>query len=77
MVLAEGGDFTLISYRWVDRFLVRYMRVKIKKLVLLESVRKRSFTKEAYKEFYSLLSFHLEFKVICHTNIANMDEYSM
>jgi len=31
--------------------------------------------KEAYKEFYGLLSFHLEFKAIRHTNIANMDEH--
>jgi len=53
------------------------MRVKIKKSVLLESVRKRSFTKEAYKEFYSLLSFYLKFKAIYYINIANMDKYGI
>jgi len=77
MVLAEGGDFTPIGYCWVDRFLARHTRVKIKKSVLLESVRKRGSIKEAYKEFYSLLSFHLESKAICHTNIINIDEHGM
>jgi len=53
------------------------MRVKIKKLVLLESVRKRGFIKEAYKEFYGLFNFHLEFKAIRYTNIANIDKHGM
>ena len=77
MVLAEGGDFTPISYCQVDRFLARHTRIKIKKSVLLESARKRSSTKEAYKEFYNLLNFYLESKAIRHTNIANMDKHSM
>jgi len=33
--------------------------------------------KEAYKEFYGLFSFHLEFKAIYHTNITNMDKHSI
>jgi len=53
------------------------MRVKIKKLVLLESVGKRGSIKEAYKEFYSLLSFHLKSKAIYYTNITNIDEYGI
>ena len=48
-----------------------------KKSVLLESVRKRSSIKEAYKEFYGLLNFHLEFKTIRYINIANIDKHSI
>jgi len=33
--------------------------------------------KEAYKEFYGLLNFHLKFKAIRHTNIANINKHSM
>jgi len=77
IVLAEGGDFTPIGYRWVDRFLARHTRVQTKKSVLLESARKRGSTKEAYEEFYGLLSFHLESKAIRHTNIANIDKHGM
>jgi len=49
----------------------------MKKSVLLESARKRGFTKEAYKEFYSLLSFYLESKAIHYTNITNIDKHGM
>jgi len=76
-VLRQGGDFTPLGHRWVDRFFKRYKRIKIKKSVLLERSRTRGFTKATYEDFYNCLDFQLRSKRILPRNITNMDEYGM
>ena len=76
-VLRQGGDFTPLSYRWVNRFFKRYKCIKIKKSILLKRLRTRGFTKATYEDFYNRLNFQLRFKRILPRNITNINKYSI
>ena len=76
-MLRQGGDFTPLGHRWVDRFLKRHKRIKTKKSVLLERSRTRGSTKATYEDFYNRLDFQLRSKRILPRNITNMDEHGM
>jgi len=54
-VLRQRGSTTRIGYRWPDRLLNRYKRVKTKDSVLLERLGVRGSTRAKYKDFFNRL----------------------
>lgn len=77
LILSKAGVFQLLGQRWVDRFLRRHSRVKMKGSSLLDAERKKGSTKAKYEDFYARLKHQIESKNIPPCHIAHMDEHGM
>jgi 4-hydroxybenzoate polyprenyltransferase len=77
LILASAGESRVIGVRWIDRYLTRNPQIRTKPSDLLERVRARGSTREAYTEYFDLLERVIREKKILPRNISNMDEHGM
>lgn len=74
VIASLNGEGQGLGKNWVDRFLSRHPRIKMKPSRLIEAARKTLVTEEGLREYYSGLDVKIKEKLAGTDRIFNIDE---
>ena len=76
-ILDAGGGAVSVGRHWVNRFLSRHTKLRIKGSKSLEANKAKSTTKEAIRSFFTRFTALVKEKKVLPKNIANINKHSL